>query len=143
MSKRLTLQQLLFRDVGQNGMVTEVLPLDVRMRACGGLCRRGGRQRRLSCLLFLSSLSPLLRELAFIAGEAGAPTAVGHQAGPFAFAKGSHSLCTATLGRGWMSLAVAFFALLYLGTNWEIEVGNTLFASNSYIRQLGMARQWQ
>lgn len=38
MSKRLTLQQLLFRDVGQNGMVTEVLPLDVRVRACGGLC---------------------------------------------------------------------------------------------------------
>lgn len=66
--------------------------------------------------------------------------------GQFASTKGSHSLCTATLegrvevfGGGQLVL----FALLYLERNQEIEVGNTLFASNSHIRWLGMARQWQ
>lgn len=43
MSKRLTLQQLLFRDVGQNGMVTEVLPLDVREGCVGSAVPERGK----------------------------------------------------------------------------------------------------
>lgn len=102
----------------------------------------------LSCLLFVFSLSPLLRELASVsvAGEAGTLTVVGHQAGPVCLHEGVTFALHGHVG-GRVEVfgggQLVLFALLYLERNQEIEVGNTLFASNSHIRWLGMARQWQ